>query len=219
MQAVIADDWNLTGMTDAARRCHLLGSLSPEGLLKQVEKEANKATGNNGVCVHWREACEQKGSWRVEATVPLTANTFDLLFNGRMGYRAQYYRSVVEGVKFNRMLVDRLTPVIKGVLENRPCGFPASWNQVEQSLKGPHSKVWIAGDWATFIHEPEVLKPSRWVAYWSRSQDKALGLAAPMPNEPALDLKGTFICEKTSKPWLPDSKKDRDQKIHCSGWT
>jgi len=219
MLAVIADDWNLTEMMDAARRCRLLGSLSPKGLLEQVEEEANGATGNNGVCVHWREACERKGYWRVEAMVPQTANTFDLLFNGRMGYRAQYYRSIDEGGKFNRMLLDRLTPAIKAVLENWQCGFPASWNQVEQSLKGPYSKVWVAGDWAVFYRAPKVLKPTRWVTYWSHHEDQPLGLAAPLPCEPALDLKGTFICEKTSKPWLPDSQKDRDQKIHCSGWT
>jgi hypothetical protein len=184
-----------------------------------MEAEAQTAAANNTICGYWREACDQKGYWRVESTVPLAAEAFDLLFNGRMGYRAQFYRSVDDGRRFNRSLVDRLTPVIEAALEHGRCSLPVEWNQVEQSLNGDYSKVWVAGDWATFIHEPEVLKPARWGAYWSRCQDKALGLAAPLPCEPALDLKGTFICEKTGKPWLPESKRDRDQKIYCSGWT
>lgn len=219
MQAMVADDWDLKEMTDSARRYRLLGSVSPQELLERVEAEAKEVAANSTVSVHWREATEQKGYWRVECTVPLTVDAFDLLFNGRMGYRAQYYRSVEDGRVFNRHLVNVLTPMIRIVLENGQCSLPVEWNQVEQSLKGPHSRVWVAGDWAAFIHESEVLRPARWAAYWSRCQDKALGLAAPLPGEPALDLKGTFICEKTGKPWLPESKKDRDQKIYCSGWT
>jgi hypothetical protein len=193
--------------------------VSPEELLERVEAEAKEVAANNTVCVHWKEAREQKGYRRVESTVPLTVDTFDLLFNGRMGYRAQYYKSVEDGRGFNRRLVNVLTPMVRTVFENGQCSVPVEWNRIEQSLKGPHSKVWVAGDWAAFIHESEVLKAARWVAYWSRCQDKALGLAAPLPGEPALDLKGTFICEKTGKPWLPESKIDRDQKIYCSGWT
>ena len=109
--------------------------------------------------------------------------------------------------------------MIRSALIVEQCSLPAEWSQVELSLNGPHSKVWVAGDWAAFIHESEVLKPPRWVAYWSRCQDKPLGLAAPLPGEPALDLKGTFICKETGRPWLPESKKDRDQKIYSSGWT
>ena len=58
--------------------------------------------------MHWEEAKEQKGYWRVESTIPLTVDTFDLLFNGRMGYRAQYYRSVEDERVFNRRLVNAL---------------------------------------------------------------------------------------------------------------
>jgi hypothetical protein len=216
---MVADDWNLEEMTDSARQCRLLGSVSPQELLERVEAEAKEVAANNTVCVHWRAATEQKGYWRVESTVPLTVDTFDLLFNGRMGYRAQYCRSVEDGRVFNRRLVNVLTPMIRTALENGQCSLSVEWNQVEQSLKGSHSKVWVAGDWAAFIHELEALKPARWVAYWSRRQDKALGLAAPLPGEPALDLKGTFICDQTGNPWLLESKKDRDQKIYCSGWT
>lgn len=218
MQAMAADDWNLKEMTDAARRCRLLGSVSPEELLERVKTEAKEAAAGNLVCVYWREAKEQKGHWRVESTVPLTSATFDLLFNGRMGYRAQYYRSLDDGRAFNRSLVDRLTPVIKAALRCGRCTFLGRMEQIELSLKEPHSKVWVAGDWAAFIREPEVLKPIRWAHYWSRCQDKALGLTTPLPDTPELDLKGTFICEKTGKPWLPESKKDRDRKIHRSGW-
>jgi hypothetical protein len=97
-------------MADSARKGRLLGSVSPEELLERVEAEVKELAANNTVCVHWEEAKEQKGYWGVESTIPLTVDTFDLLFNGRMGYRAQYYRSVEDGRVFNRRLVNALTP-------------------------------------------------------------------------------------------------------------
>lgn len=204
---------------DAARRCRLLSSVSTEKLLQQVITEAEGAAADNPVCAHWREATKRKGYLRVESTVPLKADTFDLLINGRMGYRAQYYLSVDDGRRFNRRLVNSLTPLILTALENGRCGPPVECSRAENSLKAPHSKVWVAGDWAAFIHEPELLKPARWVKYWGCTEHKPIGLSAPLPCKPKLELKGTFICEKTGEPWLPSFKKDRDQEIHCSGWT
>ena len=108
MQAVAASDWDLREMADSARRSRLLSPVSPEKLLERLEAEAKKAAANNTVRIQWREADEQKGYWRIESTVPLTAETFDLFFNGRMGYRAQFYRSPDAGRTFNRSLVYRL---------------------------------------------------------------------------------------------------------------
>ena len=106
-------DWDLREMADSARRSRLLGPVSPEKLRERLEAEAKEAAANNAVQIHWREADGQKGYWRIESAVPLTAETFDLFFNGRMGYRAQYYRSPDAGRTFNRSLVHRLIPAIR----------------------------------------------------------------------------------------------------------
>ena len=134
-----------------------------------------------------------------------------------MGYRAQFYRSPDAGRTFNRSLVYRLTPAIRPALEYTRT-YLATWDQTERSLMGPHSKVWVSDDWA-FYAEPKLLRPAHWVVYWARCFDDPIGMFAPMPDEPKIDLKGTWIGEETGEPWLPDGKRGRDQKAHCSGWT
>lgn len=219
MEAVPEQDWKLDAAVDDARRRLLLSPLPPENLIDQIAGEAAIEATRKSVCAYWKEASDRKGWWRLEAAVPLTAAVFDLFFNGRMGYRAQYYLSVGAGRSLNRYLVDRLIPVIKKASATSKWSFPVGWSHAERSLNGPHSKIWIVGDWAAFLHEPEAIKPDRWVNYWKNCKHKPLGLAAPLPDDPMLDLKGTFVCTETGEPWLPNSKRDRDEKIHLSGWT
>jgi hypothetical protein len=46
------------------------------------------------------------------------AETFDALFNGRSGYRAQYYLSCIEGIAFNATLVGALLDPLKIACES-----------------------------------------------------------------------------------------------------
>lgn len=215
MQAVPPQAWNLDEIQDDDRRRLLLSSLSPEDVLDWVEAEARDAVRK--VALRWVDAKEHAGCSRIEAVVPLHKMTFDLFFNGRMGYRAQYYLSVDEGHRFNTRLVERLLPVVQDAAATG--AMPVGWATVENSWKGPYSRAWIAVGRAALVHEPKVLRPERWVKHWERSQGVPMGLAAPRPDSPMLLFKGTHVSRQTAEPWRPDGERDRDESIHRSGWT
>ena len=88
MRTAPVDIWNLIEMSDVTRRSLLLCSMSPHELLDVVKVESSKAGTCGSLDVRWNEAVDRPGYWRVEAVVPLSVDTFDLLFNGRMGYLA-----------------------------------------------------------------------------------------------------------------------------------
>jgi hypothetical protein len=57
------------------------------------------------------------GCGRAIASFTLNAETFDALFNGRSGYRAQYYLSCQEGSNFNAMLIGALLKPLRAACE------------------------------------------------------------------------------------------------------
>jgi len=199
------------------RKGLLLHPCSPDALVRLVARSAMSAAKRGTLEIKWTRADSRCGYWRAEAAVPLEPDIFDQLFNSRAGYRAQYYLSVLAGRRFNKLLTEALRCALRRA-SNR-CRPPVQWSLIQRSLSGPHSKIWLFGDWAPFIGEPEYIRPDRWVNHYRISKHVALGLRAPLPAAPVLDLKGTFICPSSESVWLPASKRDRDRNIRDSGWT
>jgi hypothetical protein len=110
MRTVPIEDWDLTALTDLERRDRLHGDVSPEELLNRVSIEA---VIEKLQCEDGRDSA--KGFWRIKARIPTGSDidTFDLFYNGRMGYRAQYFLSVAEGRAFNDAIIDRFRPTVK----------------------------------------------------------------------------------------------------------
>src|SRR5205814_8045501 len=94
------------------------------------------------------------------ASFPLEVETFDTLFNGRSGYRAQYYLSCIEGIAFNAALVGALLPVLHIACERTS---PDELLASRWSFGGPESKVWVLGDNAHFVAARDgEFSPRRW---------------------------------------------------------
>jgi hypothetical protein len=71
---------------------------------------------NDNVQLTWEPAIDRDAPpdlSRLRAQIPISEIIFDQLFNGRSGYRAQYYLSPSDGRIFNRAIVDSLIPVVK----------------------------------------------------------------------------------------------------------
>jgi hypothetical protein len=146
------------------------------------------------------------------AVIPLSRITFDALFHGRSGYRAQYYLSAHEGSRFNRLLLDRVIEAIRIAHKRAPT--TQAWWVVERSLQGRWSKVWVRGDGKPFQGaDRNEFRPKRWVENFPLSH----WLAAPIPEAPAIDIKGSWIDVVTGELRQDPNKEERDNELFQKG--
>jgi hypothetical protein len=145
------------------------------------------------------------GCGRAIASFPLDAETFDTLFNGRSGYRAQYYLSCIEGIAFNAALVGALLASLQTACERAsPDQGPVSrW-----SFQGPDTKIWVLGDSAPFIAAPDgEFSPTRLMdrSLLARSP----WFRAPRPDKAGIEVKGTGVSNTDQKYRTDPDKADR----------
>lgn len=216
MQLVSSKQWDLTALADDERRARLLDPPSPQELIDAVIKDAEHSAGQGKARLAWEPAIDPDAPpdlVRLWAQIPVTQIIFDQLFNGRSGYRAQYYLSPGDGLIFNRAIVDSLIPTVKQAYATGPVPIP--FKVLEQSIREAHSKIWIFEDEDAFNEAPaNILNPPRWVA---NQADR--GRRIPLPHHLSIDLKGTFITSMIAKPWLHEYKLDRAEDLHAKGFT
>lgn len=215
MQLVSPEEWDLAALADEGRRAGLLNPPSPRELIEAVGKDAENSAGQGKVYLTWEPAIDQDAPTdiaRLWARIPITEITFDQLFNGRGGYRAQYYLSPRQGLIFNRAIVDSLIPAVKHAYAVAPLAVP--FELVDQSIREAHSKIWIFKDQEAFDEAPEnILNPPRWV-----DNRATRGRRIPLPAHFSIDLKGTFINPKTGRSWVHEYKLDRAEDLHARGF-
>jgi hypothetical protein len=146
------------------------------------------------------------------AIIPLCRDTFDALFNGRSGYRAQYYLSPAEGARFNGMLMKVLLEPIRRIYEFDP---RRTWDSVKRSIRGPWSKVWVHGDSEPFT---DALDGEFCPRRWAERANQSIWLRAPLPMLPAIDIKGSWISDLDGHYEQDPDKADRDDCIWERGF-
>ncbi len=198
----------------AERSARLLNVPSPAELLESLAQEASRASTNNQIGLDWQEACESRGYFRLVAQIPLSEVLFDQFFNGRSGYRAQFYLSPEEGVLFNRDVLDVLTPPLVDTYRKKPLAVPIE--RIQDSLSGPHAKVWIYKEQEAFEEAlPETLNPPRWV-----ESNAVMGRRAPLPYHRSIDIKGAFLKPRPEADLFVDAMKlDRACDIFRKGFS
>ena len=207
MRAVDETEWDLSRMRDRDRAKRLLRAMQPEDLINRVSREAM----DSETAWRWQPGTDMIGCGRVIVVIPLPVDTFDDLINGRTGYRAQYYLSVLEGQHFNGKLISSLCATAKQAFERVPKS--PQWSVIERSILGLHSKVWVHGDADPFHYAPEgEFAPRRWA-----HRAHTVWLRAPRPKYPAIELKGTWLDDKDRSHRPDPSKSNRDQDLHESG--
>jgi len=163
--------------------------------------------------LNWEESKERAGYYRLRSQVRLGEDTFDQLFNGRCGYRAQYYLSPEEGVIFNREIIRALSDAVHVAYKIAQPDYDLQI--LDYSLFAPHSKIWIHKDTAAFNDaDSEMLNPLRWV-----ENRAGQGRKAPLPAHLEIDLKGTFIHPKTKELFIDDFKLNRSCDIFEKGYS
>jgi hypothetical protein len=183
MRMVSQQEWDLSKLPDAVRRQRLLCPPSAECLISCLMAEAADSAEQGKICLKWEPALDKSGYFRINTQIPVTKNTFDLLFNGRSGYRAQYYLSPEEGVLHNRQIIKGLVTAIKIAYSRMPLqGTPLEL--IERSLHTPHSKIWVFDEKIAFDSAEEcTLNPPRWVKH-----SATIGRKCPLPDCPKIDL-------------------------------
>jgi hypothetical protein len=187
MQMVDPGEWDLSGMVDRDRAARLLDPLPGEDLIVSVAAEAMEAALDGRSSWGWQDGDHMAECGRGIASFPLHRDTFDALFNGRSGYRAQYYLSCQEGANFNAMLIGALLRPLSIACERAAAEQAKS---LQHSFGGPYSKIWVLCDGGPFNAAPEgEFKPRRWF----KNNPVSVGLRAPVPELPGIQIKGSWI--------------------------
>ncbi|MDD1532715.1 hypothetical protein C7U89_01480 [Bradyrhizobium sp. WBOS4] len=189
----------------------LLEAVSGESLISQLSAATHQALSANLVEFQWQLAEDTEAppdTHRIVCQIPLPEPSFDQLFNGRCGYRAQYYLSPEEGEAFNRRIIDVLEQMLV-VPASARLGVPQP--AIQRSFKGGYSKIWAFDERRVFDEAaPGMLMPPRWRSYAGR------GTRLPLASR--LDVKGTFI-QPDGTDWVDPLKLTRASDLHERGYT
>jgi hypothetical protein len=145
---------------------------------------------------------------------------FDQLMNGATGYRAHYSVGIESGEDFNRQLVEAVAPIIVHAEHLYKDKF--DYILCERSLFGPFSKFWFTKELtdlsaqAYLLKFQEELRVPQWLEYWRNRPRPRNGLLAPVLDEPAVLLNGTFV---NNAGEAYEQKPGRSGQLLDSGWT
>lgn len=211
---VDVETWALSNSINPVRRNRLLNVPTPTELGQQLRSVAESAAKNNRVKLVCKEAKDARGYFRIEAQIPLTEQIFDQLFNGRSGYRAQYYLSPEEGVLYNHYLLRNLVNALQVSYNHSPLP-DATFEQVTASIFAPHAKIWVFDERPAFDEATaDMLNPQRWV-----DGGRARGRKIPLPDHFTIDVKGAFLEPTTNQLFVDDLKLDRACDLYNHGYT
>lgn len=214
MRVVPADLWVLSADLDS-RRARLVDGIGPEELLHCIAADAQASAERRAIPLCWQESTDEgrAGYFRLSAQVPLTESTFDQLFNGNSGYRAQYYLSPEEGILFNHDVIGALLPSVEASYRHQPLRVPLEF--VQRSLQAPHAKIWVFNEIPAFDSAaPNALSPPRWI-----ENNACRGRKAPLPGHLMLDLTGAFINFTINDLYVFELKLSRATDLFLRGYT
>jgi len=213
LRVVPVAEWTL-GPEIASRHARLHDVPSPDLLLAKIIEEASYAAEHGLIRLSWQEADECHGFFRLIAEIPLKEDTtFDQFFNGRSGYRAQYYLSPEEGVRYNRDVLEGLKMPLIRAYKGQPLAVPLEI--VLRTIDAPHAKLWVFDETVAFDSSPKnSLNPQRWV-----DNGATRGRCTPLPSHLTLDVKGAFMEPRTCELFVDPCKLDRACDLFRWGYT
>jgi hypothetical protein len=200
---------------------HKTPTVSPDDLVQQMVAATDLAIAEYLVLPEGPlPSTDAPGHQRISAVIPISETLLDQLMNGRTGYRAHYAASIKEGEAFNRLLVEAVAPRIIAASALYEDKF--STELCRASLLGPYSKFWFTKQLtdpsaqALLLRCPEVIRFPRWQEYWRSRPKPRKGLLAPMPEQIAVLLNGSFVNESGV---YYEQKPGRSAELFACGWT
>lgn len=196
------------------------------GLIEDLFKQSNAAFSQGRTTVKWEKFSSQKAH-RAWVNIPVEKIFFDKFFNGKYGYRAQFYHSANIGNGYNRIAVEKLENTLLDIFEkttgsleevNLDGDKTGSTVSVDEklfkcSILGSESKIWLPFG-AFELQSNGFLDIPRW-----RRDGNLKGVKIPLPDDMFVDFKGTFISDKTNTEIANKPLRQRSEQIHKSGYT
>jgi hypothetical protein len=145
-------------------------------------------------CVEYIEPDSGHGC-RARMQFPVTKEVYDWFFNGRTGYRAQFWISSNNGIHYNREIIDAIVKALSGCPD-----------QFFNSIRHPEAKIWICechkefGPTGLFCLSHAAADSTKLIVPRWAIKDDADGLRAPFPSDPKaswLEVKGAFFRSET----------------------
>lgn len=184
-----------------------------------------------------RGCIETKGHTRAEFRLSVTLRTYDLFFNSRSGYRAQFYYDQERGMQQNRAILTRLRAVLLDAASAKDRHATFTIAHVERSLDVPSAKIWINEDTSSLDQKSidATALTAINVPHWARAARKAeasirhgftlrpaaqqkalLGVQAPTGTE--LKVLGAWLDDRSGLEFVAPSKRNRTRQIRVYGF-
>jgi hypothetical protein len=210
-------------LPDPSEWGHHSPPIRPAEIIEALKQETERAITEYTALSEGPEPYTNKvgmGYCRISVTIPLNTLLFDQLMNGATGYRAHYSVSMEMGETFNRCLVEAIGPIL--IRAERLYQDIFGRDLCQRSLLGHFSKFWFAKETTDLSTQGRLLKykeeirVARWRTYWRTRPKPRKGLLAPIPENAAILLNGTFVNEAGEEY---EQKPGRSKELFESGWT
>lgn len=216
MASAPTDEWIIELNEHDSRRMRLMTERATQQIGADVVFDLAKVVKSDGVRPEFESAKRNSAYKRFTATVRLSDVTFDVLMNGRSGYRAQFYVGLDDGRLFNRSLIDSMLPSLQLAWEASSNQEP--WEAALRSLNDPSAKIWPELDDAALKGQPKLIA-KMWAMNCEEAKASTIGMHLFANNPPTIEVKGGWISDQSSDPWLPLKKRCRDELLRCFGFT
>jgi hypothetical protein len=175
------------------------------------------------LCFHSDKCSDDKTFKRAVYCIHVGEKLFDWFFNSKNGYRAAYFRSPTDGLKANQHFIESLMPELLASDRTTPI---FSKKFIEESLKSPFAKAWLAeengfncsfceAEWKNpSVNDEDKIEIAN--NKWEHKKDPKYGRKAPELTK--IRIFGAFL-NKHYKFYVPKRKRNRHKEIHEKGWS
>ncbi len=209
LSAKLIEGWGYTIAVDVERAQRLSAWSSYESIILAVARTAV-------VAQPWREPAisgHLTGCHRASAVLVLPPDIYDAFFNAPAGYRAQFARSLADGVAANARATSLFAPSVVAEFQ-RTLVPDATPEFVRASLWAGQAKIWI--DEHEVDGQLSAPKPSISFEPWERNDPDGPGLRAPVGTR--LEIKGGWINPSGAEVLNP-AKVSRSLEIADKGFS
>jgi hypothetical protein len=236
-------DWGYEDIRPhSAQRANTLDATrTPSELVVAVANALNEALDRDEVRIGVDSRNDKFIECRIVVQFKVTPPLYDWFFNGRTGYRAQFWTSPENGLAFNARMTNamivqmecRLPEIIVArriVVQSRMAtgNTNVSRSFVLQSLG--ESKTWICEQLIpatsgrllniglSLLLDAQQRLPKLSIPRWDHSGGEGLRAPYPEPDEAWLDLKGALVCERGVLTHFK-CPRQRANDLFERGWT